>query len=327
MSIAFLDTEYIIDASSNTIGNSVLLKIPYNLHLTSIVGNVFVVTQYDIDNVTEITTNLPYTVMAMGNGSFPDFLFLNITFNQPISNIYFGLPRAIKIANNGISASILLTVNYANPVSSSNWGNASDSTTLTNILVHGGLTSNGINTILKSIYQTGLTGWSKVNNAIKKFSFNDKYLQDIIDLAISAGVSTDNSNSTITYNSDGNIATLITIYDNAFRSGRSKQLKLTYTYAPINTDRLQNRNGSYSILETKSSNQLSVLQIDALDVTGNIIFHIATVTMIRSLTVYKNPFLADYNASLANPLTDPNNLLSDYKYYQTPVITGWTVAV
>ena len=253
--------------------------------------------------------------------------FLNITFNQPISNIYFGLPRAIKIANNGISASILLTVNYANPVSSSNWGNASDSTTLTNILVHGGLTSNGINTILKSIYQTGLTGWSKVNNAIKKFSFNDKYLQDIIDLAISAGVSTDNSNSTITYNSDGNIATLITIYDNAFRSGRSKQLKLTYTYAPINTDRLQNRNGSYSILETKSSNQLSVLQIDALDVTGNIIFHIATVTMIRSLTVYKNPFLADYNASLANPLTDPNNLLSDYKYYQTPVITGWTVAV
>jgi hypothetical protein len=70
--------------------------------------------------------------------------------------------------------------------------------------------------------------------------------------------------------------------------------------------------------------------VNAIDSSGNLIYNLGTVTLTRSSTptIYSIPYLKDYDSTLASDViaTDPDNILSDYKYYQTNTITGWTVA-
>ena len=329
MSLSFLETNYVADASNLNIGygstDNIVIRLQYNMNgLTS--PTSFTVQQYDSTNTSVITTGLPYTVSVVTSDLTS--ALLTLTFNYPATNVLFGLKRKLTITTAGVSTDIYVTTDYSNTFNETSWTNAADVTAVHNIEPSGPLTSGSLNNILRAIYQAALTAYNKVNQLLVRYSFKDQYLQDIIDLAISAGVALDESYTNVTYNSDGTLATIVTAYYGKYRNiVRSSKLKITYTYAsvdpmssaPYTIARVIMRSGVGTPGATSSVNLLTALSIQALDSSDNRLFDVANILFTRTLKTYANPYLLDYDVTLDN--------LSDYKYYQTYVITGWAVTV
>jgi hypothetical protein len=161
------------------------------------------------------------------------------------------------------------------------------------------------------------------------YFFKEKYLSDIIEFAIEAGSTLENSNAVITYNSDGTINYIIKTYTTS--RGRNQQVKITYTYGNFNIIRIQKRGNVEIQLETTVASLITGFKIDALNNSGALIYSLGSVAINRSAspTLYSIPYLHDY-LDTGNPTIDainPDNIMADYKYYRTNTITGWTVTV
>lgn len=330
----FIDTYYSIDASKLAIGLSAHAQI--NLfYKGGSASTSLTCSQYDPTNTNIITTDLPYTVAVTPTDSHA--ALLTVTFNQPAINIYFGLARRIRITDSYGYTDIYLTVNYANQVENS-WLNPIDVTSVTNIVFHGPLVSTTINKVLKSIYQAAYTAWDSVTNLLIKYSFTDRYLSDIIDLAIAANVSLDPATATVTYNADQTISSVMTLYTGKYRSitRNNVALKVNYTYSTVDattgttftTTRLLLRNGTFTPQTPVTVSLLTKLSIEAMAPSFHIsspttytqLFNIAEVKINRTLQNYANPYLTDFDSTATVP-----DYLRDYKYYRTYVMTGWTV--
>jgi len=312
MSLSFIDLTYYVDASGLPTGLIIPLYYDKNGLTINVSTESFVVTFNDSP------TPFSATVETFNENC----AHLIISYDQPANNIIFGSPRSLTITgSSGSSCNINIISNYANDLIESNWNNASDITTLENIILSGPLTSTSINNVLKAIYQTALTAYNQVKKLWSYYGFKDKYLADIIDLAVSAGVAANDSTTNVTYNSDGTINTLIVTHN----STRNSQIKLTYGYTSYPVDRLNGATLSVIAGASTNENKLSSLLVDALDGSGNVIYRLATIAIQRAYLQYSNPYLPDYVSGL--DITDPNNLLSDYKYYKGWVMTGWMVVV
>ena len=256
MSLSFIDSTYYVDASGLPTG--VVIPLYYNKNGLTIDVNTesFIVT-FDSG-----PTPFSATVETFNENC----AHLIISYNQPANNVIFGSARVLTITgSSGSSCDINIISNYANDLIESNWTNASDITTLENIILSGPLTSTSINNVLKAIYQTALTAYNQVKKLWSYYGFKDKYLPDIIDLAVSAGVAASDSTTNITYNSDGTINTLIVTHD----SVRNSQVKLTYGYTSYPVDRLNGETLAVVPGASTNENKFSSLLVDALDGGGN----------------------------------------------------------
>lgn len=320
--LSFLENALKLDASGLNIGGGGQLIATLTLdQRSSIAISTFTVTVPPNEDA-----STPFSVTLVKTSS--QLCTLTITFNQPIQNVRFGKNRTLLItANNSETFNLDIEINYTNSFSSSNWSNASAITDLDDIDFKGPLTSASLNNRLLALLHSAITSANQIKNIFKYYSFKEKYLSDIIDFAISAGSSLEPSTSIITNNSNGDITSIIINYNTG--RNRTEKIKITYTYGDYTIKRLRKRNSTYTELTTEMISLLNSFRVDAIDNSENIIYNLGVITINRSAdyTIYNIPYLKEYNATLP-PETidiDPDNLLSDYKYYKTYTITGWTV--
>lgn len=273
------------------------------------------ITYYDIDNITAITTNLPFTATIVK----VDTQNYNLVITGYSSSVIFGFNYKLTLTSNTSSAfDIYLELDFASKLIPDNWSNSSQLIgNISNFDAHKSLTSLTANEIFRSLLNTSLTSLGQVKNLIKYFYYKNRYLNDIIDLAMN-GISPEANTSTITYNADGKISTVKITYANRI-------VKISYTYTNISIVRLRKRGSIYTVLDdTGISSMVSSFNISIVDSSDNVLYTLGTVTISRAETIYSNPYLSDYVE--ANGDTDPSNILSDYKYYRGYFITGWTVS-
>lgn len=323
--LAFLETDLKVDASGLSIGSGATISIPLTIDQRSTPAAL---ASFTVSVPNNSDTTVPFGISIVKTNT--KICTLTVTFNQPLANVHFGDVRAITITGADSSTySLNLEIDNAVPYADVNWTNSADSLSIADFNLRAPLTSLSLNNVLRPLFQAVITSLNQARLFIKFYAYKYKYLTDIIDFAIAAGSSFEPSTGTVTFNTDGSIATILTAYSNSNRP-RTQNIKITYTYSSYTLNRLQLRSGSYSILTTETVSLLSSFSIDAVDGSGNVIYNLGVVTVNRSSspTVYAVPYLLDYNPSLSSDTvaTDPGNILSDYKYYQTNTIIGWTVS-
>lgn len=322
MSLNFIENDLKLDASGINIGGSGTITTTLTLDQRNTIPATFTVTVPN--NVDD--DSIPYTATLV-KGTDNQTCTLTITFSQPAANVRFGTTRTLTVSSSSGDFSLNVEINYTNAYIANNWTNATASTTLDNFSNKANLTSSPLNTKLLALLQSATNSLNQVKNYIKYYSFREKYLSDIIDFAIASGSSMEATTGTITSNSDNNIISIVKDYE--VGRNRTERIKIEYTYGNYSIIRLRKRDSTYTELETTTMSLLDSFIVKAIDGSNNTIYKLGTVTITRSVTptIYSNPYLLDYDDSL--PLetidTDPDNILSDYKYYKTNVITGWTV--
>ena len=311
--LTFLETNLKLDASGLNIGGGGVLT-----------ATLTVDQRYPIPTTPSFSVTVPGTAYsATVTKVTSQYCTLTITFNHPVASVHFGEIKTLVITEttNG-SCNLNVEINYANDFVVSNWANSEASTSIDDIELRGPLTSVSLNNRLRALLNTGVTALNQANNYIKYYSYKQKYLSDIVDFAIAGGSSLESSSSAITYNTDGNITSIITTYAN-------RKIKVTYTYASRSIKRLRKRNDVYSELTDETISLLDTLSVDTIDSSNLVIYNLGKIQINRSntLTTYSIPYLKDYDATLPSDTinTDPDNMLSDYKYYKTFTIIGWTI--
>lgn len=315
--LAFLETDLTVDASGLNIGggSNNSLAVPITIDKRSTLAAL---TSFTATVPNNVDTTAPFTLSVTKLDS--QYCILNIIFNQPIANVHFNELRVITIhGSNGDTFTINVTPNYANAFTSANWTNSDETLAIDDIDLRGALTSKSINNMFRALLSTSLTALNQAKNNAIYYYYKQKHLNDIIDFAIAGGSSFEPSTSTITYNSDGNASTIITTYAN-------RKLRITYTYSSYTLNRISGVD-QITPLTTESISLLSSFVIEVLDNTNAVVYILGTITINRAVNTYSIPYLKDYNNTL--PLDqiaiDPDNILSNYKYYKTNTITGWTV--
>ena len=272
------------------------------------------VTYYDIDNITVITTDLPF-MAVIAKGDSQNYI---LTISNYSASVIFGFNYRLTLTSDTSSTfDIYLELNFASKLIPTNWDNSNQSIDdISNFNSHKSLTTLTVNEIFRGLLNTSLTALGQVKNLIKFYYFKNRYLNDIIELTL-AGINPEANSTTVSYNSDSKITTMIIVY-----AGRI--IKITYTYTNISIVRLRKRGTVYTVLDdTGISSLVSSFTVAVVDSSDNVLYTLGTVTINRAETVYSNPYLSDYIE--ANGDTDPSNILSDYKYYRGYFITGWTV--
>lgn len=331
MSIVFRDTNYIIDSSGFTFGSGgTTTTLDLILDQRSNIPTSFTsFTIYDTDNTTPLSANLPFTIDSLARISNQKWT-LSLTYDQDVANVKFGFNRKILLtANTGDTFIVYIQTDYANSFGVSSWTNANDITDLNDIDLRGPFTSISINQRLLALLHGIFTGIDQAKDFVKYYFYGKRYLSDIIDIAIGAGVAPETATGTITLNANGDIATLLINYSN-------RNILVTYTYSSspnYSIDRMQVRDGitTPTPLGSVITSLLDNLRIDIVDGSNNIIYNLANVNIIRNSGMLSIPFLEDYDTGLSLSSTDTvalaKNMLADYKYYKFNTITGWTVTV
>jgi hypothetical protein len=315
--LAFLETDLTVDASGLNIGGSSnnSLAVPITIDQRSTLAAL---TSFTATVPNNADATVPFTLSVTKLDT--QYCTLNIIFNQPIANVHFNELRVITIhGSNGDTFTINITINYASTFTSANWTNSDETLAIDDIDLRGALTSKSINNMFRALLSTSLTALNKAKNNAIYYYYKQRHLNDIIDFAIAGGSSFEPSSTVITYNSDGNVNSLITTYAN-------RKLRITYNYTSYTLNRLSGADQT-TPLTTESVSLLSSFLIEVLDSANAVVYTLGTVTINRSVNTYSIPYLKDYNSTLPSDqiATNPDNILSNYKYYKTNTITGWTV--
>lgn len=321
----FIENQLKLDASGLSIGSNTNNTIIANLTLDqrSIGTTSFpTIDIYDITNTNIITTNLPFDITL--TKSLTQNCILQITLNKPLSDVKLNINRKVRITSNlGETFDLYIEINYANNFSIDNWVNSEEVISVDDIDFHGPFTSLSINNKLRALLSSLINSLNQARLNTKYYFFKDKYLSDIIEFAIEAGSTLENSSSSITYNSDGTISSILKIYNTG--RNRTERIKITYNYATYSITRVQKRGAITTDLESVNTQLINSFKIEALDNTNAVIYTLGQIIINRNAipTLYSVSYLKDYNNGLTP--TDPDNIMADYKYYKTNTITGWTV--
>lgn len=316
--LAFLETSLKLDASGLSIGsgsnNTLVASLTIDQRSTP-----FALTSFTATVPANFDATVPYTLTVTKINT--QLCTLTITFAQPVANVRFDEVRTITIhGSNGDTYTLSLEVNYANAFVGTNWANSAESLSIDDIDLRGPLTSNSLNNRLRGLLHSSITGLNQVRNYIKYYYYKEKYLNDIIDFAIMAGSGIESSSTAVVFDTNGNITSLITTYG-------SRYVRVLYTYGNYALNRLAgvDQNTPLTTETVSLLNSFTVQVVDAATVGANVIYTLGVVTITRNLSQvnYSIPYLADYNNAL--PSSDPNNKLSNFKYYRTYTMTGWVV--
>ena len=319
-----LEASYFIDASNISIGsvsnNSIVLSL--DLDNRSTIESISSIDIYDDSGLNIITSNLPYTLSITKISQFK--YSLTVLFGNPVANVKFGINRKIVLtANNSDTSEVRILVGYSNNFIPSDWQNSTEDITINNISFKDGLNSSTISTKLKQLFFNSFNTLNLFKNHVKFYSYK-KHIEDILYTSIITQCLPESSESVITKNSNGDTLTIVTTFG---AGSRYTKVKITYTYADYTVSQLRKRNGTVTILSTYTNSLLNSVKVDALDSSNNIIYNICQALINRTVSEFSIQDLADYNSSLPSDEVDldPDNLLSDYKYIQTSLISGWTI--
>lgn len=316
--LAFLETGLKLDASGLAIGTGANNTISVGLTIDQRSANL---PSFTASVPANLDATIPYTLVVTKINA--QLCKLDIIFDKPVANVHFGETRTLTInGGGGNTYSLPLEVNYANSFNTTDWTNSSEVLSIDDIDIRGPLTSVSMNNRLRALLHSSLTAFNQIKNYIQYYSFKEKYLHDIIDFAIMGGSSLEPSVSTISYNSDGNVTQIITDYQAGANSRSITRLKISYTYANYTLNRLMGSDAN-TPLTTETISLLNTIKIEALDNSNNSVYTLGTITLNRAVNVSSIPYLKDYNVALLP--SDPDNKLSDFKYYRTNTVTGWTV--
>jgi hypothetical protein len=318
--LSFLESSIAIDATGLSFGGAATATTYLTLDQRSSAGIV----SFTVTVPPNGDSSVPYTATL----TFVDTqkCLLTITFGQPMANVHFNEIRTLTItANNSDTYNLDLQINYTDAFILANWQNSADIAAISDLATSSPLTTPLVNNRFLALLRFAITGLNKAKELISRYAIK-KSLPDIIDFAIMSGTSPIPATATLTTDSNCNILTLTTVYSDAVR-GVSQKILVTYTYSTYTIKRVIKRNNNFLEVTNENISLLSSLTIDALDNSNNIIYHLGTVTINRTETIIAVPGIPDYNDTLPPETinTDPNNIVSDYKYYKTFVITGWTV--
>ena len=329
MSLIFLESKLSLDISDLNIGtgsnNSIEFYLTRDKRSTTDPVTLSV-TVSDANSVD--VTGQHFNVAASVLGASPNYVNkrykLTLSFPYPFANVKFGqLYKLHIVAPGGDYHDLFVELNYANKFVSTAWGNADEISSLVDdIDLKASLSSKPVNNRLRSLLQGIITSLNQAKQLYTLYRYKDKYLDDIINFAINTGNLYEPSVTSLTTDSNNNIATVITTYG----AGRSTtiKLKLTYTYSNKNLDRLKGSNNTI-VLETKQVSTLDTIKIEVLSDADAVIYQLGEVSISRELKTYSISNVAAYDANKAP--TDYENLLSDFRTYRTYVMTGWTVRV
>lgn len=319
-----LESSYFIDASSISIGsssnNSILLSL--DLDNRSTISSIDTVDIYDDSGTNKLSTDMPYILTITKISQFK--YSLEVKFSNPVTDVKFGVNRKIVLtADNSDTSEVRILVGYSNNYIPSDWQNSTEDLTINNVSFKDGLNSVTISTKLKQLFFNSFNTLNLLKDHIKLYSYK-KYIEDILYTSIITQNIPESSDTIITRNSNGDISTIITTFGNG---SRYKKVKITYTYASYNINQLRKRSSTTTILSTYTDNLLNSVQIDSLDENDIIIYNICKLLINRSISEFSIQDFIDYNSNLPSDQIDldPDNLLSDYKYIQVAMITGWTM--
>lgn len=318
--LSFLESSVAVDASGKSFGGADTVTANLTLDRRSSQA----ITSFTVAVPANGDSSVPYTATLTQISGY-DYL-LTIALDNPLANVHINEKRTLVITSNTSETfDLICEINFADPFILSNWSNSAEDVVLTNIDNQSPDTTQTFNKRIRGLLRSAITGLNKAKYTIDRYKFR-RNLPDIIEFAISTGCLQLPSSAAITLTADGDIATCTTTYTSADR-GVSQLILITYTYAPQTIKRLIKRSGNYQEVSTESINLLDTITVDALDGSSNIIYRIGTVTLNRVETIVPIPYLLDYNDTLPPETinTDPDNIISDYKYYKTFTITGWTV--
>lgn len=310
MAVTILNNDFVLDA----FGLPATLSCPIEVNQTSDPGITgFTVTYYENDNVTPLISNFPFTATVVQISS--QQYRIDVT-NYSATAIFGFKYRLTLTSSTGSTVDVYIVIGYSTNLVPTLWSNSPQTTDpLENFGEHLALTTPNANLVFRALFNATINAYEQIKNYIKYYSFKHKYLNDIIDLSIH-GITPIASDTVVTYDANNNIETITTTY-----SGRI--VKITNTYASSTITRLRKRNGSYTDLDSNTISLLDTFTVDIINGSSQLLYRLATVTINRSTGVYTNHLLSDYVESAGD--TDPSNILSDYKYYRTSLMTGWTV--
>ena len=319
--LAFLESHLAVDASGLNFSASPSLSMGLAIDSRSNPA----ISTFTVEVPPNSDGTIPFSASMIKNGNIG---ILKITFDKPVGNIGFNMKRSLNIiANTNESCPITIEINYANSFVPSDWKNISNTDVLDDIDSGAPLNSKSINDRFMGLIRISATALNKAANALKMYSFKSKNLPDIIDFALMAGVSPISANANIIRNNNGDITSCIAVYANSER-GVSQKIRINYTYEAHQLIRCIKRGDTYLDQESSTVSLLKSISVYALDDSDAIIYNLGSVDFIRAQNVVAVPFLKDYNPGLSPEAvqSDPDNILSNYKYYKTSLITGWTVS-
>lgn len=320
--LAFLESHLVIDASGLNFSEMPSVSAGLTLDNRSAAS----IDSFTVTVPPNSDGTIPFSASMTKTGQT---CILKVTFDKPVENIGFNLKRNIKItANTGDFCDFTIEINYANSFVPNDWKNISNTNALDDIDSGAPLNSKSINDRFMGLIRISATALNKATVALKLYAFKNKSLPDIIDFALMAGTCPLPATASIARNSNGDISTCVTTYSDPQR-GIAQKIRINYNYASGQIIRCIKRNGSYLDQESTPTSLLNSITISALDSNDAVIYSLGSIIFARTQSVISIPYLKDYDAGLPaeKVQSDPDNILSNYKYYKTSLITGWTVSV
>ena len=318
--LKFLETNFNIDIQQ--LLTQKIIQLSLTCDQSNSVPNA--ISAYFVDgDGNQITSNIPFSISITKSTNQLFTLTLDASLN---THFYPNSLYNVKIINtaNNDTYTITLKLDYFTSLNESLWQNSDKELyTLTNIGYKNDATSKEINNIFRSIINNTSFLYSKINNIFKLYNQN-KPIDDILSL-VQTGIFPINSTVQISKNVNGDISSILISY-----TDNSKFILASYIYADYDIVRVVKKNGTSSDIETGSISLLNSINVSEVKSDeSTVIRKIGTITINRSTSEFNNIFLSDYNASLSSDVIDidPNNILSEYKYYRTNTIVGYNVVV
>lgn len=318
--LKFLENNLNVDLAPIVSGNKTV-TLALTCDQSNVVPHEFSAYCCDVNGV-RLTTDLPFTVSISQTDS--QLFTLNLDFS--VGKYYPNHFYYIKILNTSNDDYYILNIktDFFTPLSENLWTNSDNEIyEISGIQYKEKVTSKSLNNKFKALLNN--TGYL-FNKITKLYElYNHKSPIDDVMALVQSGVFPINSTVTFTKNLNDDISTTLITY-----SDNSKCILATYNYSDYNIVRVTKKGSVTSDVETSSMPLLDSITISELKSDGvTLVKNIGTIEVKREPLEFNNVFLKDYDDSLSDEVIDidADNILSEYKYYRTDRISGYTVVV
>ena len=217
-------------------------------------------------------------------------------------------------------------MNHADKFVVTNWQNANNINTIDDIDLRSPLNSKTVNDRILGVFRVARTALNKAIESAQLYAFKRKTLPDIIDFALGAGACPSPGVAQVTRNARGDVDKVLIEYS-AQERGLFNKIEIKYLYSDYSLTNVIKHGGPEVNVLIKSTPLLSSIVINSLDEENRIALELGSVTINRVEREVAIDGLPDYNAALPPEEinVNPDNIISDFKYYKTFAITGWVV--
>lgn len=251
---------------------------------------------------------------------------LTFTFDRPANIVRFNYVRTLRIMRGGNETTLDVEINHADKFIIANWQNANNTNTIDDIDLRASLTSRIVNDRILGVFRVAKTALNRAVENARLYSFKRKSLPDIIDFALGIGACPTPGIAEIVRNANNDVEKVVIEYTSDER-GPFKRVAINYVYSDYNVTSVVKHGGPATNMLLKTTPLLNSININLLDSENKVAVELGSITIHRAEKEIAIDGLPDYNAALPPEEINinPDNIISDFKYYKISVITGWTV--